>query len=242
MRSTNPARTGRARRRDRARRRRDVRRRRARRARRAGRVEDACPPPARGRVIANVGRLVEANKEALAQLVTQRDRQAVPRGARRGPGDRRHVRLLPRRGPAAVRPDGAVGDARQAAVHLPRAGRRGGDHHRGQLPGRRAVLVPRPGDPVRQRRRLEAGRVRGGVRRRAGAALPRRRRARRRAQPRAGRRARTRSPGSSRRWTRGSSTRSASPARARSAPRSARCAGATCSRRASSSAARTRWS
>src|SRR4051794_7514691 len=29
------------------------------------------PPPARGRVIANVGRLVEANKEALAQLVTR---------------------------------------------------------------------------------------------------------------------------------------------------------------------------
>ena len=38
------------------------------------------------------------------------------------------------------------------------------------------------------------------------------------------------------------STRSASPARARWAPRSARCAGATCSRRAWSSAARTRSS
>jgi acyl-CoA reductase-like NAD-dependent aldehyde dehydrogenase len=29
------------------------------------------PAPARGRIIANVGRLVEANKEALAQLVTR---------------------------------------------------------------------------------------------------------------------------------------------------------------------------
>src|SRR3954468_17144532 len=29
------------------------------------------PAPARGRVIANVGRLVEANKEALAQIVTR---------------------------------------------------------------------------------------------------------------------------------------------------------------------------
>ena len=98
-----------------------------------------------------------------------RDRQAVPRGARRGPGDRRHVRLLPRRGPAAVRADRAVGDARQAALHVPRAGRRGRDHHRRQLPRRRARLVPRAGDPVRQRGRLEAGGVLRGAGRRAGA-------------------------------------------------------------------------
>ena len=48
----------------------DVRRRRARRARRAARV-GRVPAPARGRVIAQVGRLVEANKEALARLVTR---------------------------------------------------------------------------------------------------------------------------------------------------------------------------
>ena len=48
--------------------------------------------------------------------------------------------------------------------------------------------------------------------------------------------------GSSARSRSGSSTRSASPARPRSARRSARSAAATCSRRAWSSAARTRWS
>ena len=53
---------------------------------------------------------------------------------------------------------------------------------------------------------------------------------------------RRRSRGWSARWRRAWSTRSASPARRRSGRRSARCAGATCSRRASSSAARTRWS
>jgi aldehyde dehydrogenase (NAD+) len=42
------------------------------RAARAAQAEwKTVPPPARGRVIANVGRLVEANKEALARLVTQ---------------------------------------------------------------------------------------------------------------------------------------------------------------------------
>jgi alpha-ketoglutaric semialdehyde dehydrogenase len=43
----------------------------ARAARAAQREWRTLPPPARGRVIANVGRLVEANKEALAQLVTR---------------------------------------------------------------------------------------------------------------------------------------------------------------------------
>ena len=131
--------------------------------------------------------------------VTQRGRQALRRVARRGAGDHRHLRLLHRRGPAPVRPDRPVGDARQAAVHVPHAGRRGGDHHRGQLPRRRAGLVPRAGHPVRQRRRLEAGRVLAGARRRAGAALPRRRRARRRCSTSCRPRERRRSPGSSRR-------------------------------------------
>src|ERR671917_2000274 len=40
-------------------------------ARAAQRAWAAVPAPARGRVIAQVGRLVEANKEALARLVTQ---------------------------------------------------------------------------------------------------------------------------------------------------------------------------
>ena len=94
-----------------------------------------------------------------------RDRQAVRRVARRGAGDRRHLRLLPGRGPASLRPDGAERDARQAAVHVPRARRRGRDPHRGELPGRRAGLVPGPGAAVRQRGRVEAGRVLPGLRR-----------------------------------------------------------------------------
>ena len=221
----------------------DVRRRLPRRARRAGASGRSVPAPVRGRVIAQVGRLVEANKEALAAPRHARDRQAVRRVARRGAGDHRHLRLLPRRGPPALRPDRAVGDARQAAVHVPHAGRRGGDHHRRQLPGRRARVVPRAGDPVRQRGRLEAGRVlaprsatrwpqlfhAGGV---PGGVLN---------LVQADGRGR-RSRASSARSRRASSTRSASPARAPSAPRSASSAGATCSRRASSSAARTRWS
>ena len=59
-----------------------------------------------------------------------RDRQAAGRVARRGPGDRRHVRLLPRRGAPAVRPDRPERDARQAALHLPPAGRRRGHRDR----------------------------------------------------------------------------------------------------------------
>ena len=170
-----------------------------------------------------------------------RDRQAVPRGARRGPGDHRHLRLLHRRGPAPVRPDRPVGDARQAALHVPRPGRRRRDHHRRQLPRRGPVLVPRAGDPVRQRGRVEAGRVlrgdrdamaqifhAGGV---PGGVLNL-------VQADGARRSRA----SSARSSRASSTRSASPAPPRSARRSARCAAATRSRRASSSAARTRWS
>mgnify|MGYP003694034171 CR=1 FL=1 len=56
----------------------------------------------------------------------------------------------------------------QAAVHVPQPGRRRGDRHGRELPGRRAVVVPGPGAPVRQRGRVEAGRVRarhlGGAR------------------------------------------------------------------------------
>ena len=117
-----------------------------------------------------------------------RDRQALRRVARRGPGGRRHLRLLPLGGPPPLRPDGAERDARQAAVHLPHAGRGGRDRHRRQLPGGGAVLVPRAGDPVRQRVRLEAGRLRAGARPGADRPVPARRRAGGRAEPGAGRR------------------------------------------------------
>ena len=132
-----------------------------------------------------------------------RDRQAVRRGARRGPGDHRHLRLLPRRGPAAVRPDRAQRDARQAAVHVPHPSRRGG----GRSPRGTSRSRCRPGTSsraaVRQHRRVEAGRVLGRRRERVPrAVLPRRRAARRRAQRGATPTARPRSPAWSRRWTR----------------------------------------
>ena len=90
-------------------------------------------------------------------------------------------------------------------------GRRRGDHHRRQLPGRRPVLVPRARAAVRQRGRLEARRVRRRLARRAVRAVPARRPARRRAQPRA-RRRRRHLRRAERALERASSTRSASPA------------------------------
>src|SRR3954463_10866254 len=44
------------------------------------------PAPARGRVIANVGRLVEANKEALARLVTREIGKPYAEAPRGGAG------------------------------------------------------------------------------------------------------------------------------------------------------------
>ena len=55
-----------------------------------------------------------------------RGRQADRGVPRRGAGDRRHLRLLPGRGTPAVRADRAERDARQAAVHVPGPGRDGG--------------------------------------------------------------------------------------------------------------------
>jgi hypothetical protein len=169
-------------------------------------------------------------------------RQALRGGARRGAGGRRHLRLLPRRGPAALRPDCAERDARQVAVHLPHARRGGGDHHRRQLPGRRAGVVPRPGAAVRQHRGVEA---RGdGVGRRSCVDVgpARRGSALRRAASRRRRRPPRRTTGCRRPWTRAWSTRSGSPGRPRSAAASPSCAAGTCSHHASSSVARTRWS
>ena len=84
------------------------------------------------------------------------DRQAAGRVPRRGAGSDRHLLVLRGRGAAPLRPDRAQRDARQAAVHVPGAGRRRGDRHGGQLPGRRAVLVRGARAAVRQRRGVEA--------------------------------------------------------------------------------------
>ena len=157
-------------------------------ARAAQREWAAVPAPVRGRAIQQIGRLVEDNKEALARLVTREIGKPYAESLGEvqeivdtcnffvGEGRRLYGQTVP------------VGDVRQAAVHVPHAGRRGRDHHRRQLPGGGAVLVPRAGAAVRQRRGLEAGRVRAGAGRGAGAAVPARRPARGRAEPRAGRR------------------------------------------------------
>ena len=80
----------------------------------------ATPAPVRGRAIAADRPPRRGQQGGAGPPRHARDRQAARRGARRGPGDRRHLRLLPRRGPAPVRPDGPERDARQAALHVPR--------------------------------------------------------------------------------------------------------------------------
>ena len=134
----------------------------ARAARAAQKEWAAVPAPARGRVIAQVGRLVEANKEALAGSSRAR---SASRTRRRWARSRRSSTPATS---SSARAGGSTGRpcrrrCPQAALHVPDAGRRRGDHHRGQLPGRGPRLVPRAGDPVRQRGRVEAG----GVQRRA---------------------------------------------------------------------------
>ena len=83
--------------------------------------------------------------------------------------------------------DRAQRAARQAVVHLPHAGGGGGHRHGRQLPGGRPVLVHHPGPGVRQRDRVEAGRVRSGCRGGLHPADPARRRAGRGVQHGAGR-------------------------------------------------------
>ena len=211
-------------------------------ARAAQREWAAVPAPARGRVIAEVGRLFEANKEALARLVTREIGKPYPEALGEvqeiidtcdfflGEGRRLYGQTVP-----SEMPDKQLFTFRDA-------GRRRGDHHRGQLPRRGAVVVPRAGDPVRERGRVEAGRVRVGDRDGDDGDLPRGRRPGGRAEPRPRRRRADvrRARAGARRAARrqGRLHRLDAP----SAPRSARCAGATCSRRASSWAARTRWS
>ena len=166
------------------------------------------PAPVRGRAIQQLGRLVEDNAETLARILTREIGKPIAeaRGSVQevvdtcnffvSEGRRLYGMTVPVRAP------------RQAAVHVPQPGRRRGDRDGGQLPGRGAVVVPRPGAPVRQHGRVEAGRVRardlGGAR----AAVPARRLPRRGVQHGARGRGRRRSRGSRRRSTPASSTRS----------------------------------
>ena len=211
-------------------------------ARAAQREWAAVPAPVRGRAIQQLGRLVEENKEALSRLVTREIGKPYAESLGEvqeivdtcnfflGEGRRLYGQTVP----------SEMSDKQLFTFRTP--GRRGGDHHRGQLPGRRAVLVPGPGAAVRQRGGVEAGRVRAGGGRGAGPALPARGPARRRPEPGAGRR-----PADLRRARAGARSRPGRQGRLHRLERawargSASCAGAICSRRAWSSAARTRWS
>ena len=212
------------------------------RAARAAQKEWArVPAPARGRVIAQVGRLVEANKEALAALVTREIGKPYPEALGEvqeivdtcdfflGEGRRLYGQTVPSEMPdkqlftfrvpvgvAAIITAGNFPVAVPAWYLVPAI-----------LCGNAVVWKPAEycaalGDALA--RLFHAGGVPGGVLNVVQASG---------ADTFAGLEQRSR---------RVSSTRSASPARARSARGSASCAGATCSRRAWSSAARTRWS
>ena len=200
------------------------------------------PAPVRGRAIQQLGRLVEDNAETLARIMTREIGKPIAeaRGEVQEVVDTCNFFVSEgRRLYGMTVPSELPG---QAAVHVPQPGRRRGDRHGGELPGRGPVLVPGPGAPVRQRRRVEAGRVHArDVARRSPSCSctpasptgcstwcsptgPRR------------------SRGSRRRSRPGWSTRSGSRGRARWGGGSASSAGATCRRRAWSSAARTRSS
>ena len=214
----------------------------ARAARAAQRAWAQVPAPARGRVIAEAGRLFEANKEALARLVTREIGKPYAESLGEvqeiidtcdfflGEGRRLYGQTVP-----SEMPDKQLFTFRTpvGVATIITAG-----NFPGAVPSWYLVpallcgnaVVWKPAEysaaiATAMTQIFHAGGVPGGVLnlvhadgtadvRGAGA--------------RAGRRA----------W----STRSASPARRPSGRRSARSAGATCSRRASSSAARTRWS
>ena len=213
------------------------------RAARAAQSEWArVPAPARGRVIAQVGRLIEANKESLSRLVTREIGKPYPEALGEvqeivdtcdfflGEGRRLYGQTVPSEMPdkqlftfrmpvgvAAIVTAGNFPVAVPAWYLVPAI-----------LCGNAVVWKPAEysaalGDALAKL--FHAGGVPGGVLNVVQASGEDDVRG-----------ARAGAGGEA------SSTRSASPAPARSARRSASCAGATCSRRASSSAARTRWS
>ena len=211
-------------------------------ARAAQRDWAAVPAPVRGNVVKQIGRLVEDNKEALSRLVTREIGKPYPESL----GEVQEIidtcdfflsegrRLYGQTVPSEM-PDKQLFTFRNpvgvAAIITA-----------GNFP----VAVPSwylvPGDPVRQRGRLEARRVRAGARatRWRGCSSPA-------ACPTASSTscsatARRPSRASSARSTRGSSTRSDSPAPRPSARASASSPDATARRPASSWAARTRSS
>ena len=211
-------------------------------ARGAQKAWAAVPAPARGRVIAEVGRLFEANKEALSRLVTREIGKPYPEALGEvqeiidtcdffvGEGRRLYGQTVP-----SEMPDKQLFTFRVpvGVAAIITAG-----NFPGAVPSWYLVPALLCGNAVVWKPAEYSAAIAVGD----DADLHRRRRARGRAQPRPRRRPRDVRRPRARARASGSSTRSASPAPPRSARRSARSAAATCSRRAWSSAARTRWS
>ena len=86
-----------------------------------------------------------------------RDGQGARGNARRRPGSHRHDVLHGGRGAPAVRPDGAVGAARQVRDVGAPADRRLLGHHAVELPDGDPVVEDRAGARLRQHRRVQAG-------------------------------------------------------------------------------------
>ena len=85
-----------------------------------------------------------------------RDGQGARRGRRRRPGGDRHDLLHGRRGPPPLRPDDAVGDARQVPDERAHAGRGRRRDHAVELPHRHPELEDRARARLRQHGRLQA--------------------------------------------------------------------------------------
>jgi len=84
------------------------------------------PAPIRGELIGRFGEALTREKEALSRLVTREMGKTLKeaRGSVQEAIDTcRFFQSAP------LRPDGAVGDAQQGAVHLPPTARRGGHRH-----------------------------------------------------------------------------------------------------------------
>ena len=116
----------------------------------------AVPAPVRGALVKRLAELLTEHKADLGELVTHRGRQDRLRGARRGPGDDRHLRLRGR----PVAPARRADDASERPMHrlmetwhpLGVVGR----DHRVQLPGGGVVLEHRGRAGVRRHGRVEA--------------------------------------------------------------------------------------
>ena len=137
---------------ERRRRRGGHRRRAARRSWRGG----PCPRPVRGALVKRLGDLLAEHKERPRRPRHDRGRQDPLRGARRGAGDDRHLRLRRRPVPPARRADDAVRAARAPAHGDLAPARRRRRHLRVQLPGRRLVVEHRGRPGLRRHRGVEA--------------------------------------------------------------------------------------